>query len=206
MEIQVEAEHYNLEQYLNKGRWSSFWHQLDEVNKLAPSSVLEIGVGMGMFKQMCKGLNINVETVDIDAALNPDYIASVTDLPFSDNTYDVTVAFQVLEHLPYEQFPKALRELKRITKRNIIISLPDSRALWRYSFYIPKFGEKSIYIRKPSIRDSEHKFDGQHYWEISKKGYHLSRIIKDFEKIDLRLIKTYRVPENTYHRFFVLAV
>lgn len=162
--------------------------------------------GTGMFKQMASSLGINVKTVDIDPDLNPDYVASVTDLPFSDNSFDVALAFQVLEHLSYEEFSVALQELKRITKDHIIISLPDAKTLWRYSFHIPKIGEKNIYIKKPIFKKPEHVFDGEHYWEISKKGYPLSRILNDFKACGLKLTKTYRVPENTYHRFFVLDI
>lgn len=48
------------------------------------------------------------------------------------------------------------------------------------------------------------KFNGEHYWEIGKAGYPLSKITKDIEKAGFKIIKTYRIFENPYHRFFVL--
>lgn len=49
---------------------------------------------------------------------------------------------------------------------------------------------------------SKHVFDGEHHWEIGKKGYLLKKIIDDLSQKS-KLLKTYRVPENPYHRFFV---
>ena len=206
MQVHVTKDHYYFLKYMSEQRWASYWHQLDEVIRLSPSTVLEIGAGAGVFKQMASGFGLDVETVDIDSELNPDHVASVFDLPFKDNAYDVVASFQVLEHLPYEQFPKALREMKRVAARHVIISLPDANTVWRFSLYIPKLGEKNFYIKRPRLRQQEHHFDGEHYWEISKKGYPLYRITEELKRQGLELIKTYRVPENTYHRIFVLTV
>jgi hypothetical protein len=56
----------------------------------------------------------------------------------------------------------------------------------------------------PQIRKPIHSFDGEHYWEIGKAGYPLKRIISDIERQGMEIIKTYRVFESPYHRFFVL--
>jgi hypothetical protein len=47
-------------------------------------------------------------------------------------------------------------------------------------------------------------FNGEHYWEIGKAGYPLSKITKYIEKAVFKIIKTYRIFENPYHRFFIL--
>ncbi|MHA1380617.1 MAG: hypothetical protein ACTSRG_19795 [Candidatus Helarchaeota archaeon] len=54
------------------------------------------------------------------------------------------------------------------------------------------------------MKDLFHKFNGEHYWEIGKAGYPLSKIIKDIQKTGFEVEKTYRVFENPYHRFFIL--
>ena len=48
------------------------------------------------------------------------------------------------------------------------------------------------------------KFDGEHYWEIGKAGYPLSKIIKDIQRAGFKIEKTYSVFENPYHRVFIL--
>jgi len=199
----IDKTHYNFNNYVNKKRWLSIWHQLDEVISLNPSSVLEVGPGPGIFKKLAGHFGVSVETVDIDPGLKPDYVASVTDLPFSDNAYDCVCAFQVLEHIPYKQALQAFGEMVRIADNHIFISLPDAKRLWIYSLNIPKMGQKIIHIPRPQLRQIEHQFDGQHYWEINKLNYPLKKIIGDFTKNRANLKKTYRVPENPYHRFFL---
>ncbi len=206
MKKQVNKDHYSFSNYLSKQRWISYWHQLDEIIKLQPDTVLEIGVGAGVFKNIAGIFDINVETVDIDPDLKPDHVASVFELPFKNNSYDVVAAFQVLEHISYENLEKAVGEIKRVAKRYIVISLPDAKPRWHYSFYIPKFGVKNFYINRPTFGIVKHIFDGEHYWEINKKGYSLKSFLKLMHKLGLELITTYRVPEFTYHRFFVLRI
>jgi ubiquinone/menaquinone biosynthesis C-methylase UbiE len=58
-----------------------------------------------------KGLN-NIKFIEADAE----------NLPFGDNSFDVVVADNVLEHLP--NFEKGLSEIKRVTKKRAIIVLP----------------------------------------------------------------------------------
>lgn len=48
------------------------------------------------------------------------------------------------------------------------------------------------------------KFDGEHYWEIGKAGYPLSKIINDIQIAGFKIEKTHRVFEFPYHRFFIL--
>lgn len=199
---QVDSNHYEFNRYLTKERWISIWHQLDEVQKLKPDRVLEVGPGPGLFKVVARSVGINVETMDLDPDLKPDHVGSAMGMPFADGFYDVVCAFQMLEHLPYELSLQAFSEFVRVSRRYVVISLPDARIAWRYQIQIPLLGMYSFLVPCPQIKAQPHKFDGEHYWEINKQGYPLSRVIKDFSRY-ARLVNTYRVHENPYHRFFV---
>ncbi len=198
---QVSKDHYDFGGYLSKSRWASIWHQIAEVNASNPDRVLEIGPGIGVFKLVQAALGVKVETVDLDPELNPDHICSVTSMPFDDSTYDVVCAFQMLEHLPYNRSLSAFKEMVRVSRGNVVISLPDAKAMYRYRFDVPKLGEINILIPRPRIRLPVHNFDGEHYWEINKKGYLLEKVIGDFSRY-IPLRKTFRVPDFPYHRFF----
>lgn len=199
---QVDAFHYRYELYMDKARWASGWHQLDEVIRIGPKNVLEIGPGPGVFKQACRAFGVNVETLDIDSALNPDFVGSAMALPFADASYDVVCAFQVLEHLPYEIALQAFSEMTRVSRRNVVLSLPDAKRVWQYRFHIPTLGSYTLLVPRPAFKLEKHEFNGEHYWEVNKQGYDLARIIQDFSKFSV-LVRTYRVFENPYHRLFV---
>lgn len=200
---QVEKEHYNFSQYMSIQRWSSVWHQLDEVNKLAPDRVLEIGPGPGVFKAAAVAIGMQVETVDIDKTLNPSVVASISKLPFRDNSYDVVCAFQVLEHLPYDQALTALSEIVRVSKKSIIISLPNAQKSYYISTYIPLLGVRYIHLRNPFSKQKKHQFDGQHYWEINKQGYSINKIMRDLSKL-AKIKNHFRPNLFNYHHFIIL--
>lgn len=199
---QVEKDHYDFLKYMDKARWNSVWHQLDEVIRLKPRKVLEIGPGPGVLKAVASKFGIHVETLDLDHELRPDFVGSATSLPFKTDYYDVVCAFQILEHLPYQKSLQALAEMARVARRNIIISLPDAKIMWRYQFYVPKVGVIDFCLPRPFFRKRVHAFNGEHYWEINKIGYSFAKIVNDFGEI-CNLEKSYRVPELLEHRFFI---
>lgn len=200
--IQVAKTHYSFDNYMSLNRWCSIWHQLNILNQLAPASVLEIGPGLGILKTAGELFGINIKTLDIDPELKPDYIDNVTQMKFNDGEFEAVCSFQMLEHLPYEISLLAFSEMVRVSSKYIVISLPDSKQALRYFASIPKCGHLNFIVENPIHYAKEHIFDGEHYWEINKRGYSLSKIKADFENI-AKLVKTFRIKENHYHRFFV---
>ena len=57
---------------------------------------------------------------------------SITELPFSDNSFDLVCAFDVIEHVEADQL--AVNELKRVTKNEslILITVPAFMSLWSH--------------------------------------------------------------------------
>ena len=204
MKPQVKPNHYFNKFYDSKERFISYWHQVNEIVRLEPDSVLEIGIGNGFVSKYLKERDINITTLDFDPNLNPDRVGSVLDIPFGNNSFDVVACYEVLEHLPFENFSKALSEILRVSKSYSIISLPDASRVYRFNVQIPKIGEIKKLIVIPRMKNPVHKFDGEHYWEIGKAGYPLSKIIKDIQKTGFKVEKTYRVFEFPYHRFFIM--
>jgi SAM-dependent methyltransferase len=203
MKKQVDKEHYEFSRYVDRRRWASMWHQLDEVVRLKPEKVLEIGPGPGIFKATALAIGLVVETLDIDPELNPDHVASVFEMPFEDGAFDVVCAFQMLEHLPYEKSLEAFREMTRVARKGVVISLPDAKILWPLSVYVPKIGDVHLFIPRPTLFPRKHIFDGEHCWEINKRGFSLRKIVKEFDVPGWGLEKTFRGYGNPYHRFFI---
>lgn len=204
MKPQVDKSVYFSPKYLSPARLTCYSYQFREIVALMPGSILEIGIGSGLLSFLLRKAGFNLTTVDFDKALEPDIVASVTDIPLPDNSVDVVACFQVLEHLPFEMFSTALGEMRRITRKHIIISLPDCGRFYKMEINLPKIGRRKLSIQLPFFRPALHKFDGEHYWEVNKKGYSLKSIIRTIETLQLSLTKTYRIWEAPRQRNFVM--
>jgi predicted SAM-dependent methyltransferase len=147
---------------------------------------------------------LKVDTLDFDSRVQPTVVAATIALPFRNRAYDAVCAFQVLEHLPYEAAIQAFGELVRVTAKRLIVSLPDAQEVWRFRIYVPVLGTREWLMSNPFASPQPHEFDGEHYWEVNKRGFSLSRVVQDFSQYAV-VEKTYRVLENPYHRFFVFT-
>lgn len=191
-------------EYDSKGRFCSYWHQINEVVSLNPKKVLEIGIGNKFVTKYLQAKKINITTIDVAHSLQPDIVGSVLAIPFYDESFDVVACYQLLEHLPYRNFQKALREIFRVSQRHVTLSLPDVTTVYRFNIELPRIRPIKKLISHPFPRSSVHNFDGEHYWLIGKTSYPLKKIINDINEAGFQILKTYRVFEWYYHRFFIL--
>lgn len=198
----VPVEHY-FKDYDTRQRFNSYWNQINEVMKTNPEKVLEIGPGNKTVANYLKNQGIDITTADIDKRLNPDCVCSITELSkhFEESSFDTVLCAEVLEHIPFEYFEKALIELHYVCREFLILSLPDSRISLMAMLQIPIIGIKTITLKVPFPR--RHRFNGEHYWEIGKSGYPLAKITRLLEKKFI-VVKSFNSPENMYHLFFVL--
>jgi SAM-dependent methyltransferase len=196
-EVQVAPEHYDFERYDDSERWMSYWHQLRAVLAVKPRTVLEIGPGSGVFKRYLERAGVTVKTLDIDASRGVDYVADITRL---DDTlpaglmFDAVCAFQVLEHLPLDQFEICLRNLANRSHEHVFISLPYRGLRIRWAFWLGTgfftFGHKfNTPWRKKPIPE--------HYWELGWP-YSARKITKKIETV-LDVVHRGFVRENPYH-------
>jgi SAM-dependent methyltransferase len=192
---------YGFQRYDHKSRWISYWHQINEVLSLNPRNVLEVGAGNKTVANYLKNKNIEVTTMDIDGGIGPDVVASVLKMPFADNSFDVVLCAEVLEHLPFENLAKGLEELKRVTRKNVVLSLPHFGCSLKLNFKIPLLRERTVAFRFPFPR--RHRFNGEHYWEVGKRGYAVGKVRKMVANY-FKIKKEFIPFENQYHRFFIL--
>lgn len=201
--IQVDKEHYFGDKYNHKARWLSYYYQIKEVINLKPAKILEIGIGNGLVAKYLQERNYNLTTLDLDKELKPDITASVLKMPVEDNGFDLILCAEVLEHLPFENFSQALDEIKRVAKNNVILSLPDHRrTLLNFTVKFPFIRQFNIFIKIPSFK--KHKFDGQHYWEIGKSGYPVSKIKENIKKSGLKIIDNFTPFDAPSNHYFIL--
>jgi SAM-dependent methyltransferase len=199
---QVDKSNYRFSSYSFEGRFVSYYWQLNEVLSLEPTSVLEIGVGDRVFGNFIKNnTTVPYTSVDIAEDLHPDVVGSILELPFADKSFDVTCAFEVLEHLPFEQFDRAVAELCRVARTHVVISIPHFGPMLSFSLKIPFLPHLRVAFKIPFPK--KHVFNGQHYWEAGKRGYPISLIRSRLSTYG-KLVHDFVPFESPYHHFFIL--
>jgi len=207
---QVDKKHYFRKKYDSLDRFISYFYQVDLAQEYAQDGekILEIGKGSGFFADYMKKLGYEVKTCDFDKNLQPDIVADVRSLPVADNSFDLVTAFEVLEHIPFEDVPRALAELSRASKKWVIISLPYRSTGFEWICKFPgirtifKLPLVSIFLGIP-LRFGGIKVSGQHYWEIDGWQWRLGKVRRLLSQY-FTLLKCVRPVLNHYHRFFVL--
>ncbi|MCI0619611.1 class I SAM-dependent methyltransferase [Candidatus Wolfebacteria bacterium] len=208
MKVQVSEGYYLREKYTTLKRFISYFYQIDVIRRCRPERILLVGVGDGTVSHFLKQ-RYDVTTVDIDKSIGPDVVGDIQNMPFKDGEFDITCAFEVLEHLPFDNVEGGLKEMARVSRRHIAVSLPHrsadfevvlrfplmrtllKRDILRFHFGIP--------LSFPGFESS-----GQHYWEIDRQKTPLTHVRSLLSRVgDIQ--KEIVPPLDTYHRFFLLT-
>jgi len=197
--------------HLDKERLYSYVYQVEYAAACAPDSILYVGKGTGIAPYLlsrCPG-NPKITTLDVDTELKPDILGSVLDIPLNDQAVDLTMCCQVLEHLPFDDLLPALREMRRVTRRRLIMSLPDKRLYFCMRIKAPLIRltlplslPRPDTMRRPCPRWKLEK--SGHYWEIGYKGASLGTVKKHLRQAGWKIKEITRVYDLSWHTFFVL--
>lgn len=101
-------------------------------------NILDVGSGNGLITNKLHD-RFEVSAMDIsEAALQsvicPKVVASITSIPFADNSFATLNCNEVLEHLTDQELTLSLTELKRVAQKHIIIGVPHQEQLPRYHY------------------------------------------------------------------------
>jgi len=117
-----------------RGRKIETKHFIDAIdwkNHFKPGKVLEIGCGLGprVFAMNNIGLNatgIEISTYAVGKTFSPGkvFYGNIVTLDPKQNKYDLIVAYDVLEHIHYNDLPKAINNIKQMALKNVLISVP----------------------------------------------------------------------------------
>jgi len=178
-------EHYLDRNYDDFNLWLDYWYQQSLLESLKPKSILEIGKGTGMLSVIMKKKGYRYVTLDVDKKLKPDILGNVTKIPLKSKSFDISCAFEVLEHIPFQEFPKALTELGRVSKKYVVISLPYAslyisiaiqffyanflKPIFKY-LNIKPFEPSYLNIAIPMFWLDREGMIKAHYWEIGRKN------------------------------------
>lgn len=193
--------------YLGKEfeRLHSYRYQLVRALASRPKRVLVVGKGDDLVVDLLKRAGIDVVTLDVDPTLKPDLLASVESIPLPEDSFDVTICCEVLEHLPFDRLLICLRELSRVTKTHLVMSVPDIRRFLTLRLSIPKI-EIDWQFSIPKFRVGKvtpERFAGcPHFWEIGFEGTGYKEVKRVIEESGWEIIHSRRVTDLGWHCFF----
>lgn len=205
---------FEFESYVSIERWISYYHQFKEALELAhdhgggstePIRALIVGKGDGIVPALLSYGGIDATTFDFSDSISPDIVGDVKQIEeyFSENSFDIILCCQVLEHLEYKYFTDILRQFANISP-NVVLSLP-SRNKILFSGMIKMPIVKSIKPKITVYRFWQRTFKSKwHYWEIGTKGCSAKKVRNDIRK-HFTITKDFSDSLNPYHRFMVLS-
>jgi ubiquinone/menaquinone biosynthesis C-methylase UbiE len=98
-----------------------------------PSTILDAGCGTGYISdKINQSLDADIICCDLDFTRLSfakkhfqleTILADITYLPFKSSTFDTVLAIEIVEHVPEKN--SALNEMTRVSKKNVIITVPN---------------------------------------------------------------------------------
>ncbi|QVL49809.1 MAG: methyltransferase domain-containing protein [Thiocapsa sp.] len=183
--------------------WEFYWFQQKLMEGLSRNekdeSILEIGVGSGFAANYCRSKGFHVSTLDIDPEKKPDIVANAVDFDFQEK-YDHLMAFEIMEHMPYQEFEKIVRKIPLFIKRYAFISLPRNEiSLFNFNLKIPRLPVLNWdwRILSGKIRTEAH------HWELDHGNTTTERVESLFDDVGLKIEKQLA---HRYIRFYALQV
>lgn len=163
----------------------NFYKNLFEMAKpLKCEKILDVGCGEGFTLKKLQERNIGKDNEGIDYSkdaikigknIYPElklFEGNVYDLAYKDKVFDLSICTEVLEHL--EDPAKAVEEIKRVTKKYIIFSVPNEPFFIMANFlrgkYLRSFGNHPEHINHWTFIGFE-KFLKSHGLKIVKNKH-----------------------------------
>ena len=211
---------------LQATKFSSLRLQVTGVTELGPDvkSVLELGPGSGFFSTTTKMLGYDTSTADIDPDYNPDYLGDIREIEIP-KTFDLVDSFEVLQHLPFDEFGGMVKKLADLSNEYVFLSVPSRVHYLKVGFALPAFltprrlGFSRVYGWRSAILTWERPrrsypppetwkdradYWKPHYWEAGRKQYPKKRVIAEIKNAGLEVIWARHNPDHPHH-FFIMA-
>jgi len=94
----------------------------DHSTRMGKLKILDVGCGSGGSRFLT---GENVTHIDLSKkAYHLEVVADIWRLPFADDSFDIVHASHILEHIPNTIY--VLDELKRVSRRHVIIRVPNA--------------------------------------------------------------------------------
>ena len=195
----LEKQYYNQDEI-----WSDInsleKERVDNIIKIIPqdvNTILDAGCGSGAVvnslpKNFKRVVGLDFSEKALGYVLTEKVLAGIEDIPFEDKSFDLAICSEVLEHLDEDIYSKALIELQRISKKYIILTVPNNENLKRSSVFCPdcqKMVHPFFHVRnfnKNSVKNIFKDFNSKTIKAIGPKQPHIPSylvdILRSFDK------------------------
>lgn len=204
---------FYFKKYVDVIRFISYFCQIDSVIKTNPKTILEIGIGNKIVSNYLKQSGFDVTTCDFNKKLGPDTVADIKNLPFKEDKFDVILACEILEHIPFKDVQTTVSELHRISKKNVIISIPYScfYSVFAFAINLPYFYKRinlgleiPFFTHRFKVKpESPEGIGDAHQWEMGTK-YYSKKKVRDLLNKYFEIENEFHPILNPYHYFFIL--
>lgn len=141
---------------------------LDKYDKSC--KILDAGCGEGVLVEKFNELGYDIVGIDLNYSSNLVRQGNVLEMDFGDDTFDIVLLLDVIEHVNYQEQEKVLTEIKRVLKRGgvLIASIPNlAHKASRWEFF-----KNGMLIRTANILKHPGDRPIKEYIElILKNGY-----------------------------------
>ena len=133
------------------------WRRVNWVINQVPDecrSVLDVGAGPGALLNSLSLSDRFDEVVGIDLRKYSKFVEvadridlremDVTSMSFENKQFDCVICMEVIEHLPDEKVDAAIAELRRVTRRRLIMSLPFEEPEPLPHYHLQRFDRERI--------------------------------------------------------------
>ena len=121
--------------------------------------------------------------VDIRKKVSPDLVCDVRSLPFPDNSCEIVVAYDILEHLSWRETVPVLKEWLRVLspKGFMLIRVPDFDRISLLLYFFSFERLSALVCGGQDYPENTHKavFTEYHFLQLSKSlGFRIERVWK----------------------------
>lgn len=210
----IEADSNDLSSFTDEFFSDSYRLQVKTILDLNARSCIEFGPGEG-FTQKILCDQMLYKTADLFG--QPDFKVDLGRVSenFTNEKFDVSCAFQVLEHLPLSQLSKNLSVMKSVSNRWVCISLPYYRFGFSFALKLHLGQRKNIelnlskYLPYPNKKNRKYRKQyieqypwAVHHFELGRDGVNDRTVIEHAEEAGLMFQNAFN-SKNPFHRFFV---
>lgn len=187
--------------YDTKKRVSVVYDELLKDVDLKGKKLLDAGCGTGWFSKRAVERGAKVTSMDLGEKLleqvarkceSERVVGSLLGLPFADNTFDMVVSSEVIEHTPDPT--KGMQEMLRVLKPGGILILTTPNKFWYWSVWI---------ANKMKLRPYQGLENWTGWWQMKKRIRMISFIPEYQCGIHLFpfVLKMFYPTLNFFHRF-----